>query len=134
MQSRDRVGNQCRKTQRAIVIGASMSGLLAAKVLSERFDQVMVLERDELPTTPAARKGTPQVGHAHALLARGRRILEELFPGLTQSLCERGGTLCDAGSDVKVAIGGRALAQAATGERGVVCSRLLIEDEIRNRI
>lgn len=134
MQSRDSTGDKNKKAQRAIVIGASMSGLLAARILSERFAHVMVLERDELPTTPAARKGTPQVGHAHALLARGRRILEELFPGFTQSLCDRGAKLCDSGSEVKVAVGGRVLARTASGEMGVVCSRPLIEDEIRNRV
>lgn len=123
-----------RRCNRAIVIGASMSGLLAARVLSERFSQVLVLERDELPNGPAMRKGTPQVGHAHALLSRGRQIMEELFPGFTKTLCARGGRLGDAGLNVQVLVGGRELARAATGEEGVVCSRLLIEDEVRSRV
>jgi 2-polyprenyl-6-methoxyphenol hydroxylase-like FAD-dependent oxidoreductase len=119
---------------RAIVIGASMAGLLAARVLSERFAQVLVLERDELPYEPALRKGTPQVSHAHALLSRGRQIIEELFPGFTDSLCERGAQVYDGVLGVHLLIGGRPLARAATGERGIVGSRLLIEDEVRNRV
>jgi flavin-dependent dehydrogenase len=43
---------------RAIVTGASMSGLLAARVLSDSFPEVIVVDRDEL-TAPGARKGVP---------------------------------------------------------------------------
>jgi len=119
---------------RAVVIGASIAGLLAARVLSERFGQVVVLERDELPDGPAPRKGTPQVGHAHALLSRGRHIMEGLFPGFAQSLCARGAELGDAGLMVQVLVGGRPLARAVAGDAGLVCSRLLIEDEVRRRV
>ena len=68
--------------KRAIVLGASLAGLLAARVLHERFDEVPLLERDALPDAPALRKGTPHTGHAHGLLARGRMVMEELLPGL----------------------------------------------------
>ena len=61
--------------RRALVLGASMAGLLAARILAERFDEVWLLERDALPDGPAPRKGTPQALHAHGLLARGREIL-----------------------------------------------------------
>jgi 2-polyprenyl-6-methoxyphenol hydroxylase-like FAD-dependent oxidoreductase len=111
-----------------------MAGLLAARVLSERFAQVWILERDELPNDPATRKGTPQVGHAHALLAKGRHVIEDLFPGFTRALSERGAELRDGGSDVPVLVGGRPLALAPTGDVGAVCSRLLIEDEVRRRV
>jgi 2-polyprenyl-6-methoxyphenol hydroxylase-like FAD-dependent oxidoreductase len=120
--------------QRAIVIGASMAGLLAARVLSERFSQVIVLERDELPFEPAARKGTPQVGHAHGLLARGKMIIEELFPGFTQALRERGAKAGEAGIELEVSVGGNPLASAHVSETGVAASRLLIEDEVRRRV
>jgi glycine/D-amino acid oxidase-like deaminating enzyme len=46
----------------AVVLGASMAGLLAARSLSEFFDAVTVAERDPLPDTGAARRGVPQVG------------------------------------------------------------------------
>jgi 2-polyprenyl-6-methoxyphenol hydroxylase-like FAD-dependent oxidoreductase len=74
----------------AVVIGAGMGGLLVARVLADYYAQVTVLERDTLPSPGEARKGVPQGRHAHGLLHRGREILEELFPGLTQALIEQG--------------------------------------------
>lgn len=65
----------------AIVIGAGMAGLCAARVLSRSFEKVLVLERDELPQGAASRPGTPQARHVHALITRGSRELERLFPG-----------------------------------------------------
>ena len=56
----------------AVVIGGSMAGLAAARVLADHFDQVTVLDRDDLPDTAATRKGVPQGRHAHGLPARGR--------------------------------------------------------------
>src|SRR4029077_19797333 len=75
--------NKTRGTGRhAVVIGGSMAGLLAARVLAEHFDRVTVLERDRYPEGPAPRKGTPQARHAHVLLGRGQLILQDLFPGI----------------------------------------------------
>ena len=70
----------------AVVLGASMAGLLAARVLSERFERVVVIERDVLPPAGEHRRGVPQGRHLHGLHPRGREILEELFPGFTASL------------------------------------------------
>jgi 2-polyprenyl-6-methoxyphenol hydroxylase-like FAD-dependent oxidoreductase len=64
--------------------------MLAARVLSDHFDSVTLLERDRFPDTPAARKGLPQGRHAHGLLERGRVIVERLLPGLTQELIQAG--------------------------------------------
>ena len=65
----------------AIVIGASISGLLAARVLSAHFDRVTVLDRDALPSGIANRGAVPQGHHGHGLLASGLRGLMTLFPG-----------------------------------------------------
>jgi 2-polyprenyl-6-methoxyphenol hydroxylase-like FAD-dependent oxidoreductase len=70
----------------ALVLGASMAGLLAARSLSEFFDEVTVVERDSLPDTAAARRGVPQGRHIHALLTRGAQVIEELFPGILDEL------------------------------------------------
>jgi 2-polyprenyl-6-methoxyphenol hydroxylase-like FAD-dependent oxidoreductase len=64
----------------AIVIGASMGGLLAARALAERYDQVTIIERDELPKSTEPRKGAPQGRHTHALLAR--RCAQDPRPSL----------------------------------------------------
>jgi hypothetical protein len=47
-------------------------------------------DRDLLLERAADRRGVPQGRHAHALLARGAQILEELFPGLLADLAAAG--------------------------------------------
>jgi flavin-dependent dehydrogenase len=76
--------------QRAVVIGGSMAGLLAARVLSDYFAEVVLFERDVLPAAAADRKGVPQGRHAHGLLASGLKILQTLFPGVVDELTARG--------------------------------------------
>jgi len=78
------------KRRQAVVIGAGIAGLAAARVLSEYFEKIVVLERDSLPERPANRPGTPQSRHAHGLLTGGNRALDELFPGFEQDLAEAG--------------------------------------------
>jgi 2-polyprenyl-6-methoxyphenol hydroxylase-like FAD-dependent oxidoreductase len=69
--------------------------MLAARVLSDHFDGVTLLERDRFPETPAARKGLPQGRHVHVLLERGRGALERFLPGLTGELMRAGAELLD---------------------------------------
>jgi NADPH-dependent 2,4-dienoyl-CoA reductase/sulfur reductase-like enzyme len=45
----------------AVVIGAGMAGLAAARVLADRFARVTVVDRDHLPPGPDIRRGVPQV-------------------------------------------------------------------------
>jgi 2-polyprenyl-6-methoxyphenol hydroxylase-like FAD-dependent oxidoreductase len=89
-----------RKRTQAIVIGASMAGMLAARVLADLFERVVVLERDLLPDRPEVRPGVPQARHLHALLPRGRRILEQNFPGITSELETAGAEILDLANDV----------------------------------
>jgi 2-polyprenyl-6-methoxyphenol hydroxylase-like FAD-dependent oxidoreductase len=79
----------------AVVMGGSMAGLLQARVLSERFEQVTILERDLLPEGPDHRKAVPQGAHNHGLLARGLSILTRLFPDLVPSMLEGGAVQAD---------------------------------------
>lgn len=74
----------------AIVIGSSMAGLLSARVLADYFAQVIVVERDTLPKQPQTRAGVPQANHVHVLLTQGKRILNQLFPGIDTELKEAG--------------------------------------------
>ena len=76
--------------KKAVVIGAGMAGLVAAKALSAHFEHVSILERDALPVTPAHRPGTPQAQHPHGLLAGGLRALDELFPEFEKDLDRAG--------------------------------------------
>jgi 2-polyprenyl-6-methoxyphenol hydroxylase-like FAD-dependent oxidoreductase len=75
---------------RAIVIGASLAGLCAARVLADFYDRVTVFERDELPSTPVNRKAVPQGRHVHLLMARGAAEFDVLFPGLLDDMVAAG--------------------------------------------
>jgi 2-polyprenyl-6-methoxyphenol hydroxylase-like FAD-dependent oxidoreductase len=75
---------------RAIVIGASIAGLCAARVLSDFYDQVTVFERDELPDAAANRPAVPQGKHLHLLMARGANEFESLYPGLLDDMVASG--------------------------------------------
>lgn len=120
--------------ERAVVLGASLAGLLAARVLSERFAEVLLLERDALPDGPALRKGTPQALQPHGLLARGREVLEELFPGITATWMAQGASAGDLGEQVAFVADGARFAQATVGRIGIGVSRLAIEAELRRRV
>jgi flavin-dependent dehydrogenase len=82
------------------VIGASLAGLVAARVLRDHFDEVLVVERDHLPQGPEPRSGVPQARHIHVLLVRGAQILEELFPGFRDELIGGGAPTVDWPSEV----------------------------------
>ncbi len=120
--------------RRAAVIGASMAGLLAARVLAEHFDEVVLLERDAPGDAPALRKGTPQAAHAHGLLARGREIIEQLLPGFTAALLAQGATRGDIGCQAGLLADRRRFAPAEVGVDGIAASRPLIEAELRRRV
>lgn len=79
--------------QHAVVIGSGLAGLAAARVLADHFDRVTVLERDARPALDRPRRCAPQGAHAHALLKRGERIFERLFPGFVDEI-EAGGAHC----------------------------------------
>ncbi len=85
---------------KALVIGGSMAGMMAARVLTEYFDQVTILDRDHFPTGPTPRKGIPQSRHVHVLLMRGLKILEELFPGLGAQMSQAGAIELDTADDL----------------------------------
>lgn len=121
-------------TDRAVVIGASMAGLLAARVLSEFFGQVTVLDRDALPAAAVSRRGVPQSRHTHGLLALGREILEGLFPGLTADLVGRGVAMGDMQADFRWYNDGRRLRPGHSGLSGLGVSRPLLESYIRSRV
>jgi 2-polyprenyl-6-methoxyphenol hydroxylase-like FAD-dependent oxidoreductase len=74
--------------------------MLAARVLSDHFDGVTLLERDCFAETPTARKGLPQGRHVHVLLERGRRAVERFLPGLTGELVRAGAEPFDFTQDV----------------------------------
>lgn len=118
----------------AIVIGGSIAGLLAARVLSEHFTQVTIIERDPLPEGPELRKGTPQARHGHGLLAGGYQIMARLFPGFGQELIANGALPADVIAQARWYQMGGYKAQFQSGIEGILMSRPLIESVIRRRV
>ena len=84
----------------AVVLGGSLAGLLAARILADHFDKVTILERDAYLETTEVRKGIPQANHVHGLLLRGRQVLEDLFPGLQDEMIAAGAPLVDMANDI----------------------------------
>ena len=76
--------------KQAVVIGAGMSGLAAAGALADFFERVLILERDQLPSRPVPRRGTPQSRHLHILLPGGQRALSDLFQHFERDLITAG--------------------------------------------
>src|ERR1700722_9906873 len=76
--------------ERVVLLGGGMAGLLVARVLSEFFKEVLIVDRDELNGVAGYRRGVPHGRHAHGLVARGHEILEQQFPGLTEDMAEAG--------------------------------------------
>ncbi|MEO7110964.1 MAG: FAD-dependent monooxygenase [Polyangiaceae bacterium] len=118
----------------AIVIGGGMAGLLAARVLTERFDRVWVVDRDHFEADARIRAGVPQARHAHALLAGGRNVVNELFPGLEADLISKGAMPVDWGADFAIHTAAGWMPRASTGVISFGCSRALLESSIRARL
>jgi len=119
---------------RAVVIGASMAGLLAAHVLADSYGEVMVIDRDDLPVTPMHRRGVPHGRHLHALAGRGQQVLEELLPGLTADLVTFGAPVGDLLGDARLYLSGHRLRRAHSGLVLLCASRPLLEGHVRARI
>lgn len=118
----------------AIVIGGSITGLLAARVLLNHFDHVTLLERDHFPNTPRPRLGVPQSQHVHALLMQGHQILETLFPGLTTDLVNKGAHQLNWTADWRCLTLWDWLPEHVSKLQGLNCSRLLLEWYLRDRL
>ena len=121
--------------KQAVVIGAGMGGLAAAKAVAPYFEKVTVFDRDALPDTPAPRAGTPQAWHTHGLLAGGHRALEHLFPGIELDLVEAGAVRMRVGRDMRLeAPGFDPFPQRDTGVDQFGLSRPVLERLCRRRL
>ena len=122
------------KFGRAIVMGASIAGLWTARALIDHFDEVLVLERDQLPEGSDYRSGAPQARQYHGLLRSGLQQLQVWFPGLDEELILAGAVPYDFTQDARVRARGRWYPQFSSGLILLSCSRLLLESSIRRRL
>ncbi|GKU78302.1 NAD(P)/FAD-dependent oxidoreductase [Paenibacillus sp. L3-i20] len=117
--------------RKAVIIGGSMAGLLTARVISDYFEEVLIIEKDKLPSGPNYRSGVPQAFHPHRVLPRGKIIFEQLFPGYTDDLLAQGAFLRE-NKGIKLHFPYGSL--EVPDERDAGCSRALLEWVIRSRV
>jgi 2-polyprenyl-6-methoxyphenol hydroxylase-like FAD-dependent oxidoreductase len=127
-------GGQGAERSTALVLGASVAGLWAARVLADHFERVLVVERDVLPDGTQPRHGVPQARQYHILLQRGLEIMRTLFPGLEEDLVAAGAVPLDITQDVLLRSRGQWLRRFPSGVRLLGCSRLLLEAHLRRRL
>jgi 2-polyprenyl-6-methoxyphenol hydroxylase-like FAD-dependent oxidoreductase len=119
-----------------VVLGASMGGLLAARVLADAYQRVTVVERDPLPETAEHRRGVPQSRHAHLLVPRGAQLLDELFPGLLDDLRAGGAPVIRDLAELQFTPGGHPLRLEGRPAGFILCSasRPYLEAHVRTRV
>lgn len=119
---------------RAIVLGASMAGLMAARVLSDHADEVLVIERDGSEASALPRPGVPQGSQVHALLPAGHAQLDRWFPGFTAAALADG-AVDPPPEEIRNYVNGELRPQAPTGELGqsLVSTRPFLEYHVRRR-
>ncbi|WP_409370841.1 FAD-dependent oxidoreductase, partial [Mycolicibacter minnesotensis] len=122
----------------SIVIGGSLAGLCAARVLSDVSERVTVYERDELPDGPANRAAVPQGRHVHMLMARGAQEFERHFPGLLDDMVAAGVPILENRPDcIHFGAAGHVLGTAHRLQdefTAYVPSRPMLEWQIRRRV
>ncbi|MGH4023687.1 MAG: NAD(P)/FAD-dependent oxidoreductase [Pseudonocardiaceae bacterium] len=118
----------------AVVVGAGMAGLLAARMLADHFEQVTLVERDELPDTAQPRKCVPQSRMLHALLPRGQGIVERLFPGYGHDLQSAGAVSLHLPTDAVMLTPAGWLDRRAVGWPLLSASQPLYEWAVRRRL
>src|SRR5262249_19569528 len=114
----------------ALVIGGSLAGMCAARVLSDVFDKVTIIERDAYPSAPDFRQGVPQARHVHNLLTRGLREFESFFPSFEARMREHGAVSVEAGWDTATLWPHGWAPRGHTGLWQLYASRPLIEGTV----
>lgn len=123
-----------KRVGQALVLGAGMAGLCAARVLADYFTRVILIERDNLPESPRHRRGVPQGPHIHTLFTSGGQILDELLPGFGDDLLAAGAVETDIGSDFREYVNGGFRADTPNRIPIYSASRPLLEHVLRRHV
>ncbi|WP_372370763.1 FAD-dependent oxidoreductase [Candidatus Uabimicrobium sp. HlEnr_7] len=118
----------------AIILGAGMAGLLSAKVASQHFAKVTLIDKDLFPTDVCPRKGVPQAVHLHVLLQRGLFILNELFSGIENDLVAKGAVQIDWAKDSLWMNPFGWIPRFDSDLIAYTCSRWMLEHTVRERV
>lgn len=118
----------------ALVMGASLGGLLTARILSDHFEQVTLVERDPVSHQPESRHGQPHTCHLHGLLPGGLRIMQHYFPDLEQALSASGANVGDFAEMMVWNTHGGYRRPFTMNLTAVTMSRPLLEHLIRERV
>ncbi|MEV7085930.1 FAD-dependent monooxygenase [Streptomyces sp. NPDC093085] len=127
-------GGGGRGARHAVVVGGSIAGLLAARVLTNHADRVTVIERDRYPEGPEPRAGVPQGRHVHVLLESGQRALEELLPGFLAELRDHGAPRIGMPGELLQWQAGRFFRRTPSSAYLLTGSRPLLEWLVRRRV
>jgi len=118
----------------AVVVGGSIAGIAAAKVCSENFERVIVLEKDDPHRRREGRAGAAQGWHLHHLLTAGQIELERLFPGIVDDMVREGAFKVDMAAQYRIRLGG-SWKKPGTSDIEIVCAaRPLLEWCVRRRL
>ncbi|CAN5830513.1 hypothetical protein BH23THE1_BH23THE1_22300 [soil metagenome] len=120
--------------QAAVIIGGGIAGLLATRVLSGHFKEVVIIEKDKYPPQAGPRNGTPQSNHIHVLLIKGKELLLKLFPDIERKLVARGAHTVNLTKDVDYYVGTGYSIKFESNLTTIACTRQLLEHEIKNEI
>ena len=120
-----------KQRSHAITIGGGIAGLLAARVLTDYFDEVTVIERDCFSDVPQPRQGVPQSYHPHVLLVQGQMILEQFFPGIRDELLQQGALSLDWAADFRWLLQGSWTPRFPSDIISCACTRNLLEATMR---
>jgi flavin-dependent dehydrogenase len=119
---------------RAVILGAGIAGLLAARAVAETYGEVVIVDRDPLGPDASPRRGVPQGRHLHGLLARGHDQLEAFFPGLVGELVGAGAPKGDMLANGRLLFGGHRFRQGPSGLPALCVSRPVLEAAVRRRV
>jgi 2-polyprenyl-6-methoxyphenol hydroxylase-like FAD-dependent oxidoreductase len=110
-----------------------MGGLLAARVLTDHYRRVTIVDSDVFPSCGEQRRGVPQGRHTHGLLASGCNVLERLYPGISAELVTAGAVAGDIVRDARWFNAGGRLAHFRSGLDGLLMTRPMLEGFVRQR-
>jgi NAD(P)H-flavin reductase len=118
----------------AVVVGGSIAGITTAKVLTETFDRVLVLEKDAQHDRREGRPGAAQGWHLHHLLTAGQQEIERLFPGIIDDMVREGAFKVDMADQYRLRLGGEWKKPCKSDIHIVCAGRPLLEWCIRRRL